>query len=83
MTEFKRWQKNLGPCRGGSGIQEFYSVTLTGLEILLKEVVSKKGYDQSGAAKTWWKNLQHYVVLLLEDKQIWEGRTVMFPQIDH
>ena len=43
----------------------------------------KNGYDQSGAAKTWWKNLQHYVVLLLEDKQIWEGRTVMFPQIDH
>ena len=47
--------------------------------MLLKEVVSKNGYDQSGAAKTWWKNLQHFVVLLLEDKQIWEGRTVMSP----
>ena len=29
------------------------------------------------------KLLQHSVVLLLEDKQIWEGRIVMFPQIDH
>ena len=45
--------------------------------------IKKNGYDQSGAAKTWWKNLQHSMVLLLEDKQIWEGRTVMFPQIDH
>ena len=73
----------MGPYRGGSGIQELCSVTLTGLGILLKEVVSKNGYDQSGAAKTWWKNLQNSVVLLLEDKQISEGRTVMFPQIDH
>ena len=55
MIEFKRWQKNLGPCRGGSGIQELCSVTLTRLEIFLKEVVSKTGYDQSGVAKTWWK----------------------------
>ena len=36
----------------------------------------------SGAA-TCWKNLQHSVVILLEDKQISEGRTVMFPQNDH
>ena len=29
----------LGPYRGGNGIREFYSVTLTGLAIFLKEVV--------------------------------------------
>ena len=73
----------MGPCKVGNGIQELYSVTLAGLEILLKEVVSKNGYDHSGAAKTWWKNLQHSVVLLLEDKQIWEGRTVMSAQSGH
>ena len=38
----QKWQKHLGPCRGGSGIQELCTVTLTGLEIFLKEVVSKK-----------------------------------------
>ena len=41
-------------------------------------------YDQSGAAKTWWTlNLQHSMVLLLEDKQNWEGRTVISPHFNH
>ena len=34
--------EKFGSFRGGSGIQEFYSVTLTRLEILLKKVASEK-----------------------------------------
>ena len=39
MTNFQKGQQHLDPYRGGSVIHAFYSVTLTGLTILLKEVV--------------------------------------------
>ena len=41
MTYFQRGQQQLGPYRGDSGIHEFYSVTLTGLTILLKVVIKE------------------------------------------
>ena len=37
MEDLQKWQEHLDPCRGGSGIQEFYSVILTRLRILFKE----------------------------------------------
>ena len=42
MTYFQRGQQHLGPYRGGSGIHELYSFTLTGLTIFFKEVVIKE-----------------------------------------
>ena len=35
--------------------------------------IKKNGYDQSGATKTWWKNLQHSVVPLLETSRFGRG----------
>ena len=77
-------QQHFNPYRGGSGIHEFYSVTLTGLTILLKEVVIKEmPMIRVVQQKHGGQDLQHSGVLLLEDKQTWEGRTVISPHFDH
>ena len=80
MKYLQKGQKNLDLCIGGSGIQESYSVTLTGFTILLKEVVILEitiirvvQYKHGGQI------LQHFGVLLLEDKHTWEGRNFMSP----
>ena len=83
MKYFQNGQKHLDPCRGGSGIHEFYSVTLIGFTILLKEVViAEMTIINVVQQKHGGQILQHSGVLLLEDKHIWEGRTVMSPHFD-
>ena len=72
MQYFQKEQKDLDPCRGGSGIQEFYSVTLTGFTILLKEVViAEIDIIRVVQQKHGGQILQHSRVLLLKDKQTW------------
>ena len=60
----------MGPCRGGSEIQEFYSVTLTSLTILLKEVViGEMTMTRVVQQKHGGQILQHSGVLLIEDNK--------------
>ena len=46
-------------------------------------LIQWKGLPSEDATWEGEQILQHPALLLLEDKQIWEGRTVMSPQSDH
>ena len=46
-------------------------------------LIQWKGFPSEDATWEGEQILQHPALLLLEDKQIWEGRTIMSPQLDH
>ena len=46
-------------------------------------LIQWKGLPSEDATFVGEQILQHPALFLLEDKQIWEGKTIMSPQIDH
>ena len=46
-------------------------------------LIQWKGLPSEDATWVGERILQHPALFLLEDKQIWEGKTIMSPQIKH
>ena len=80
---FQKGQETFGSLQRRHGDSRILLIYLNWIDNFVRRSGNQKNdYDQSGATETWWKYLQHSVVLLLEDKQTWEGRTVISPHFD-